>query len=34
MPPNRFVVRVRFDDEFDRVFLAEPGGINHVLESA
>ncbi len=30
--PNRFVVRVRFDDTPERVFLGDPGALEHILE--
>lgn len=30
--PNRFVVRVRFDDAPERVFLGDPGALEHILE--
>lgn len=30
--PNRFVVRVRFDDEPERVFLGDPGALKDVIE--
>lgn len=31
--PNRFVVRVRFDDDPERVFLGDPGALEGTLES-
>ncbi|MFD1586504.1 DNA/RNA nuclease SfsA [Halorientalis brevis] len=30
--PNRFVVRVRFDDEPERAFLGDPGALENILE--
>jgi hypothetical protein len=30
--PNRFVVRVRFDDDPERVFLGDPGALEGVVE--
>lgn len=30
--PNRFVVRVRFDDDPERVFLGDPGALEDILE--
>lgn len=30
--PNRFVVRVRFDDSPERVFLGDPGALEDILE--
>ena len=30
--PNRFVVRVRFDEEPERVFLGDPGALRRTLE--
>ena len=31
--PNRFVVRVRFDEEPERVFLGDPGALRRTLET-
>ncbi|RKD88908.1 DNA/RNA nuclease SfsA [Halopiger aswanensis] len=31
--PNRFVVRVRFDEDPERVFLGDPGALEGILES-
>lgn len=32
--PNRFVVRVRFDDSPERVFLCDPGVLESMFEQA
>lgn len=30
--PNRFVLRVRFDTEPERVFLADPGALEGIVD--